>query len=487
MQYINTNRATFSTGYVPTATTRIHLEVSGNDLGDATIGFHENDSSDYRIFNGWDNGENLTKLYFDCGSDRINTEDGSYTLNGWNTIDAANYEISCTPEGGSTYTAQGTPKQASQWDQSPMMLGANRYLNIRRVKIYEGDTLVKDYRPARDPDGIVCLYEEVSRTYQYPSAGDFVDGTTFVPALTFKAVEANSSVTISNSGGFEYSVDGGTTWNPYVIGTRISLSSIGDSVLVRGSNDYQSGNTDLSSTRIQGTGKWSCTGSLLYLLNSDGLPPRESSISSNCFYEMFQNNTSITTCPELPLTTLTNECCRYMFKGCTNMTGPVKWNNVTTVDQNALVETFYGSGITSVEMKSISTMEGGGFNSCFRECSNLVSADIRNLTSINGSYGMGEAFQDCTSLRTVNMNKFSYDQFGIYRSWKNDTLLEVVDFSEATAVLGLYLDDGDLPFDNTNDTYKVVVPDNLYSSWISANGWSSIASHIIKKSDYDAL
>ena len=176
-----------------------------------------------------------------------------------------------------------------------------------------------------------------------------------------------------------------------------------------------------------------------------------------------------------------------MFKGCTNMTGPVKWNNVTTVNQNALVETFYNTGITSVEMKSISTMGGGGFNSCFRGCSNLVSADIRNLTAINGSWGMGEAFQDCTSLRTVLMTKFSYDQFGLYRCWKNDTLLEVVDFSEATAVLGLYLGDGDLPFDNTNDTYKVVVPDNLYSSWISANGWSSIASHIIRKSDYDAL
>lgn len=55
IDYINTNRATFSTGYVPTADTRIHVEVSGNDLGAATVGFKDNDNADYRIFNGWDN------------------------------------------------------------------------------------------------------------------------------------------------------------------------------------------------------------------------------------------------------------------------------------------------------------------------------------------------------------------------------------------------------------------------------------------------
>lgn len=79
-------------------------------------------------------------------------------------------------------------------------------------------------------------------------------------------------------------------------------------------------------------------------------------------------------------------------------------------------------------------MGGGGFNSCFRDCTNLLSADISELSGINGSYGMGEAFMGSTSLETVNMKKFSYDQFGIYRSWKNCTSLEVVDFSEATAV-----------------------------------------------------
>ena len=34
---------------------------------------------------------------------------------------------------------------------------------------------------------------------------------------------------------------------------------------------------------------------------------------------------------------------------------------------------------------------------------------------------------------------------------------------------------------------KIIVPDNLYDQWITATNWSSIASQIIKKSDWDAL
>lgn len=41
-------------------------------------------------------------------------------------------------------------------------------------KIYDGTTLVKDYRPALDGNGVACFYEEVSGTYCYPSSGTFL-------------------------------------------------------------------------------------------------------------------------------------------------------------------------------------------------------------------------------------------------------------------------------------------------------------------------
>lgn len=61
------------------------------------------------------------------------------------------------------------------------------------------------------------------------------------------------------------------------------------------------------------------------------------------------------------------------------------------------------------------------------------------------------------------------------------TNLEVVDFSEATAVPAL---SSSWAFYDTNNTYKVVVPDALYNDWIAASNWSALSSHIVKVSEY---
>ena len=59
--------------------------------------------------------------------------------------------------------------------------------------------------------------------------------------------------------------------------------------------------------------------------------------------------------------------------------------------------------------------------------------------------------------------------------------LEVVDFSEATAVPTLHSVN---TFQNTNSTFKIVVPDALYDQWKAANNWSQFASQIVKASEY---
>lgn len=55
-------------------------------------------------------------------------------------------------------------------------------------------------------------------------------------------------------------------------------------------------------------------------INADGnycLP--EATLSSNCYYAMFQDCRYLTTAPVLPVTTLKNGCYESMFKGCTNL------------------------------------------------------------------------------------------------------------------------------------------------------------------------
>ena len=66
-------------------------------------------------------------------------------------------------------------------------------------------------------------------------------------------------------------------------------------------------------------------------------------------------------------------------------------------------------------------------------------------------------------------------------SFSGCTSLEVVDFSQATAVPTMHNTN---TFQNTNNTFKVVVPDSLYSTWIASTNWSNISSQIIRASDY---
>ena len=79
------------------------------------------------------------------------------------------------------------------------------------------------------------------------------------------------------------------------------------------------------------------------------------------------------------------------------------------------------------------------------------------MNASSGSWG-SNMFNGCTSLELVDMTGSN----GV------PTLSNVNNFS------------------NTNNTYKVVVPDSLYDTWIVATNWASIASHIMKQSDWNA-
>lgn len=85
-------------------------------------------------------------------------------------------------------------------------------------------------------------------------------------------------------------------------------------------------------------------------------------------------------------------------------------------------------------------------------------------------------------MTTVYLSKLSSaESNGLGSAFNGCTHLELVDFSQATAVPAL---SNTSTFSNTNNTYSIVVPDALYSSWIAASNWSSIASHIVKASEY---
>ena len=96
-------------------------------------------------------------------------------------------------------------------------------------------------------------------------------------------------------------------------------------------------------------------------------------------------------------------------------------------------------------------------------------------------YCYSNMFEGCTSLKRIKMNASS-GQWGIYM-FSGCTSLELIDMTGSTGIPHLAYTNN---FSNTSSTYKIVVPDSLYDTWINATNWASIASHIMKQSDWNA-
>ena len=120
----------------------------------------------------------------------------------------------------------------------------------------------------------------------------------------------------------------------------------------------------------------------------------------------------------------------------------------------------------------------------FDGCSSLTTApelpatELPDASFANGCYS--NMFNVCTSLKRIKMNASS-GRWGAYM-FNGCTSLELVDMTGSIGVPTLLNVNN---FSNTNDTYKIVVPDSLYDTWINATNWASIASHIMKQSDWN--
>ena len=59
---------------------------------------------------------------------------------------------------------------------SPRSDGSYSYGTVYYLRFYNGAECVRDYVPARDPDGRVCLYEKVGKRFFYPEGGALAGG-----------------------------------------------------------------------------------------------------------------------------------------------------------------------------------------------------------------------------------------------------------------------------------------------------------------------
>ena len=216
--------------------------------------------------------------------------------------------------------------------------------------------------------------------------------------------------------------------------------------------------------------------------------PRDILIIGEDSFKLSYNLTSIT----IPnnVTSIGNEA----FDNCLNLKSVTIPNSVTSIGSFAFA---YCRSLTSVTIPdSVTEIEFKAFFNCekltsitipdsvtsigqiaFANCSSLTSISIPNsVTSIER-----QTFWSCSSLTSITIPESVTSIGG--DAFSNCTSMQYYDFSTHESVPTLA---DTTAFSQIPSTCKIIVPDALYDEWIAATNWSTYASYIIKKSDWDA-
>lgn len=384
------------------------------------------------------------------------------------------------------------------------------------------------------------LSDYATKISEIPSGGSTDEPHT----LRFLARKSGSTIQISPTGNapalnIEYSINGGS-WQTYSVGTTITLQNIGDILDMRcpiGQSNGAFGNSSSNKNLFYMSGLLEMRGKLCYLMNSTGTYTMSGNWSAfsemfkNCgtslcgfadlsefggtltqqsFYSMFEktgiygarigvnsSNTnrdnhlekcfsecySLNTLEFPNLTNVGSKGIRYLCEKCYAVNN-VSFPNLTTMSGDLSFHCTFRDcrTLNIIEFPKLQTIgdftSSGGWQ--FQNCYELQYANFPKLTSIGNNVAQ-YMFTNCSKLKSVDFSMLSnIGTTALSHAFNNCTALEVVHFDNASSVPAISSD----TFSNTNNTFKVVVPDALYSTWITASNWSAISSHIVKASEY---
>ena len=222
-------------------------------------------------------------------------------------------------------------------------------------------------------------------------------------------------------------------------------------------------------------------------------------------YDAFNNCSSLTSVDLSNCTSIGSRA----FSDCSSLTS-VDLSNCTSIGYDA----FSGcSSLTSVDLSNCTSIGSQAFSGCssltsvgslaklttipvsaFNRCSSLTSVDLSNCTSLGSS-----AFSDCSSLASVDLSNCT--SIGSSAFYGCSSLKLIENLSKIVSI-GENAFDGNsyAVFTITNETPPTVgngcfgpttvikVPENLVTTYQTADGWENYALHIISttaQTDYD--
>ena len=248
-----------------------------------------------------------------------------------------------------------------------------------------------------------------------------------IPYVTFKAEQPQTFKMTAKGGyeitGLQYSVNYGE-WKTVAANEEVTFGGTNGTLRLRGTNTNGTASAWSGYSTITFTDKTvkvACTGDIRTLLDwriystvntqnakfsylfydcsvltsAPELPA--TTLADNCYQYMFNGCTSLTSAPELPATKLAGSCYNSMFSGCTSLTAAPELP-ATTLDDNCYLNMFLGcTGLTSAPELKATTLAGSCYYGMFYGCTSLTAAPELKAITLE-KYCYNRMFKGCTSL-----------------------------------------------------------------------------------------
>ena len=227
-----------------------------------------------------------------------------------------------------------------------------------------------------------------------------------IPYVTFKA-DAEQKFKMTTSGNYtisnlQYSVNNGE-WKTVVANTEVPFGGDKGDLRLRGTNTRGTANGSSLFSTIEFTEanvNVACTGDIRTLLDWRNYNTVETYNARFC--SLFGSCSVLTSAPELPATTLADNCYSFMFYGCTSLTAAPELK-ATTLARSCYSSMFNGcTNLTSAPVLPATTLADYCYYGMFYGCASLTAAPELPATTLAESC-YGSMFYNCKSLSTVTM------------------------------------------------------------------------------------
>lgn len=207
-----------------------------------------------------------------------------------------------------------------------------------------------------------------------PYSGQYLTIESLENNNTISLVAPNTAITKTVSA----STDNGVTWTEYtstIEGITIATLNAGQKVLLKGENSQYStaNNTYNYFTSI---GQFNVYGNIMSLISGDSFENADTLTGAYALNKLFSQCSGLTSAENLilPATTLTHDCYKGMFQGCTNL--------------------------TSAPELPATTLANFCYQSMFWQCTSLTIAPELPATTL-AKYCYGGMFYGCSSLNSI--------------------------------------------------------------------------------------